>query len=57
MDSDRKKGLEEKLREMFESSLKYQGKTPATPSQSNLCTVIRRRKGEEDKRICVMRQD
>ncbi len=52
MDSDRKRSLEEKLREMFESSLKYQEKTPVTPSQ-NLCTVIRRRKGEEDKRIFV----
>ena len=57
MDSDRKRSLEEKLREMFESSLKFQEKNPATPYQSNLCTVIRRRKGEEDKRICVMRQD
>lgn len=57
MDSDRKKSLEEKLREMFENSLKFQENAPSSPSQSNLCTVIRRRKGEQDKRICVMRQN
>jgi hypothetical protein len=55
MDEQKKRSLEEKLKEMFENSFRYQEKE-STPSQPGLCTVIRRRKGEQEKRICVLKQ-
>ena len=52
MDDEKRRSLEDKLKEMFENSFRCQEKE-ITPSQTGICTVIRRRKGEQEKRICV----
>jgi hypothetical protein len=51
MDQEKKKQLEEKLRSMFENSKQphtSQGEKQSAPMG---CNIIRRRKGEQDKRI------
>lgn len=51
MDADRGKGLEIKLRKMFELSEQSQIAKEQQQAKSNTSVVIRRRKGEQDKRI------
>ncbi|UCD91304.1 MAG: hypothetical protein JSW04_07780 [Desulfobacterales bacterium] len=47
---DRRK-LDEKLKDMIEHNIKDQNKEKQTPRQPKYGKIIRRRKGEKDKRI------
>jgi len=49
-DVDRRK-LDKKLKDMVEHSIKSQNKEKRTPKQLSNGNIIRRRKGEKDKRI------
>ncbi|GBC61184.1 hypothetical protein DENIS_2144 [Desulfonema ishimotonii] len=57
MDNTRKNEIEAKLREMLERDAeKKAGKIPALSAKTHQpCNVIRRRKGEEDKRLYVLK--
>ena len=53
MEISKVKALEIKLREMLKLSKQYQAEESPEPSQINTGYIIRRRKGEIDKRISV----
>jgi len=51
VDAEKGKGLENKLRKMLELSEQSQTAKEQQQAKSNTSVVIRRRKGEQDKRI------
>jgi hypothetical protein len=53
MDIEKKNEIEAKLRQLLESSLKDRSKGSDAGHQYPACNVIRRRKGQADKRIYV----
>jgi len=53
MEEKKMRELEDKLRKMFELSSKDDGKPEKMKVQPNTTFVIRRRKGQEDKRISL----
>ena len=53
MEISKVKAIEIKLREMLKLSKQYQAEKNPKPSQINTGYIIRRRKGEIDKRISV----
>ena len=53
MEISKVKALEIKLREMLKLSKQYQAEKSPEPSEINTGYIIRRRKGEIDKRISV----
>ena len=53
MEISRVKDLEIELREMLKLSKQYQAEKSPKPTQINTGNIIRRRKGEIDKRISV----
>ncbi len=54
MGAEKSKDLEIKLRKMFEINKKFQAKKKRWQAKSDIDDVIRRRKGEPDKRISRM---
>ena len=53
MDAVKLNKLDEKLREMFETSKQTEAKRMQRKSQSGTGNIIRRRKGQQDKRISL----
>lgn len=53
MDESKIKELEIKLREMFENNVQKPSRQAQKESQANTAFVIRRRKGQADKRIAL----
>lgn len=51
MDEDKFRELEEKIRQMLEAGLVQSAKSSLSSSKTDEKFVIRRRKGEKDKRI------
>ncbi len=53
MDAVKLNKLDAKLREMFETNKMEEAKRTQRKNQSGTGNIIRRRKGKEDKRICL----
>jgi len=51
MDTEKRNEIEEKLRKLIEMSMKQKGDEEMQKPQKPVCNVIRRRKGQQDKRI------
>ncbi|MEZ4527206.1 MAG: hypothetical protein R2941_14915 [Desulfobacterales bacterium] len=51
MDTEKRNEIEEKLRKLIEMSMKQKSDDEMHRPQKPVCNVIRRRKGQQDKRI------
>jgi len=54
MDAGKRNEIEARLRKMLEMDSKTRTVTKRTNQKQAVCNVIRRRKGEQDKRIFVL---